>query len=53
MIDKLAAVLAALVLSSTVAFAADPYVTFLKGVEEEEIDDGDTPLIETLNAALG
>ncbi|MCP4096039.1 MAG: thermonuclease family protein [Planctomycetaceae bacterium] len=45
MIDKLAIVLAALVLLASSALA-DPYVAYLEGVEAEEIDDGDTPLIE-------
>lgn len=38
-------ILAALVFLSTTA-NGDPYVAFLNGVEAEEIDDGDTPLIE-------
>ncbi len=45
MVYKLAKILPALVLIATSSLA-DPYVAYLENVEAEDIDDGDTPLIE-------
>lgn len=45
MFQKIAIALTAMILSATTTMA-EPFVAYLEGVEAEEIDDGDTPLIE-------